>query len=108
MNDIHNANFGIAAEKIKIYQDAYKKKYDKKNKTKKFSLRKGSAIQVRRRRSKQVKGSKNDLLWIPRNAFYTIVKIEKSRKKVTVKNPSTGKILKKTFNFDVIRRYRGN
>ena len=106
LTEIHNENFGAAGEKIKKYQEEYKKKYDRRNNVQPFLLRKGSPVQVRRMRSKKAKGSKNDLNWIPRNSFYTIYKIDKSRKKITVRNPKNGNILKKTYNFDLVRKFQ--
>ena len=46
--DVHNLNFGVAAEKIKQYQAQYKRNYDEKHKVQPFSLRKGSRVQVKR------------------------------------------------------------
>ena len=103
---IHDKSFGEAGVKIKIYQDKYKKQYDKKFKVKKFCLKQGDRIQIKRLRSKKAKGGKTKLNWLPRNSYYTIFKINKRRKTVVVKNKK-GYILKRHFNFDYIRSFHG-
>ena len=104
---IHDDNFGIACEKIVAYQAKYKRQYDKKHKVRKFDLKKGDKIQVKRTRTKKAKGGKTELIWKPRNSFYTIHKIHKRHKSIIVKNPHTGKILKTAHNFDNVRSFRG-
>ena len=106
LNEIHNQSFGEACEKIEIYQEKYKKKYDKKNKVKEFSLKNGDRIQVKRIKTKRSKGGKTQLNWFPRNSYYTILKINKRRKTVQVKNKN-GRVLKTLFNFDRIRPFHG-
>ena len=103
---IHDKSFGEAGVKIKIYQQKYKKKYDKKFKVKKFCLKKGDRVQIKRLRTKRAKGGKTKLNWLPRNSCYTIFKINKRRKTVVVKNKN-GYILKRHFNFDFIRLFQG-
>jgi len=105
--EIHNKNFGAACEKIKAYQAKYKQKYDKKHKTKSFNLKAGDCVQLKRIRTKKAKGGKNELKWFPRNSFYTIFRINKRRKTIQVKN-KTGHILKKRFNFDRVRHFKGH
>ena len=61
LNEIHNQSFGEACEKIEIYQEKYKKKYDKKNKVKEFSLKNGDRIQVKRIKTKRSKGGKHTI-----------------------------------------------
>ena len=107
LQKIHNDTFGIAGRKIREYQKKYKRRYDQRKRTASFALRKGVPVQVKKLRYKKAKGSKNDLRWYPRDAFYTIHKIDKSRKRVFLKNPRTQKVLKKTQAFDHVRIYHG-
>ena len=102
--DVHNLNFGIAAEKIKKFQVEYKRKYDEKHKVKPFSMRKGAKVQVRR--SYHEKKSKMSLKWKPRSGFYLIEKILKKKNSVMLKNPESGKIFKKLYNYSQIRKFR--
>ena len=102
--DVHNLNFGVASEKIKEYQKEYKRKYDKKHNVKPFSLRKDSRVQVKR--SYAEKTGKMSLKWKPRTGFYLIEKIHKKKNSVSLKNPSTGKVFKKLYNYSQIRKFR--
>jgi hypothetical protein len=70
-------------------------------------LRAGDCVQLKRIRTKKAKGGKNELKWFPRNSFYTIFRINKKRKTIQVKN-KTGHILKKRFNFDRVRHFKGH
>ena len=103
--DIHDLNFGVAAEKVKEYQKKYKKDYDKRHKVQKFKLRKGAAVQVKR--SNHEKARKMSLRWKPRCGWYVITKVHRERNSVSLKNPKTGKTFKKKYNYDQIRKYRG-
>ena len=107
LQKIHKENFGIAGKKIREYQKRYKARYDKRKNTATFALRKGVPVQVKKRRYKKAKGAKNDLRWYPRDGFYTVHKLDHSRKRVFLKNPRTQKVLKKTQSFDYVRIYRG-
>ena len=107
LQNIHDRNFGVAGTKIAKYQAKYKKEYDKKHGVKKFALRKGSPVQVKKHQSKRQKGSKNRLQWYPANSFYVVAKVDQQRKKVFLKNPQTGKTLKKTYHFDKVRKFQG-
>ena len=102
--NVHNMNFGIAAEKIKHYQDEYKRKYDEKHKVQPFSLQKGSRVQVKR--SYGEKSGKMSLNWKPRSGFYLIEKVNKKKNSVTLKNPKTGKMFKKMYSYSQIRKFR--
>ena len=106
LTQIHNENFGVACEKIKTYQAKYKRKYDKKHKVKDFELKSGDRVQIKKLRTKKAKGGKTELKWCPRNSFYTIFRINKRRKTVQVKKKN-GVILKKHFNFDNVRAFKG-
>lgn len=108
LKKIRIETFGLAGSKIDAYQKRYKKQYDKAKNVKAFDLRRGSPVQVKRHRSKRAKGSKNSLAWFPRNSFYTIHKIDKTRKKVFLKNPKSGKVLTRTQHFDQIRQFKGH
>ena len=102
--DVHNLNFGVAAEKIKHYQDEYKRKYDEKHKVQPFSMRFGSRVQVKRSFSE--KKGKMSLKWKPRSGFYLIQKVIKKKNSVLLKNPETGKVFKKLYNYSQIRKFR--
>jgi len=106
LTEIHNRNFGIACEKIKSYQEKYKKKYDRKHKAKEFELKSGDRIQIKKLKTKKAKGGKTELKWCPRNSFYKIYRINKRRKTVQVKTKN-GLLLKKHFNFDNVRPFKG-
>ena len=106
LTQIHNRNFGNACQKIKTYQEQYKKKYDKKHKVKDFELKSGDRVQIKKLRTKKAKGGKMELKWSPRNSFYTIFRINKRRKTVQVKQKN-GVILNKHFNFDNVRPFGG-
>lgn len=94
--EIHTKNFGVAGEKINIYQEKYKKSYDKRKKTKSIIFKKGSPIQVKNIRNKRVKG-KNSLSWKPRDTFYTIEKVDMQKKNCHCTKPPNRTSLKKTF-----------
>ena len=102
--DVHNLNFGVAAEKIKQYQAQYKRNYDEKHKVQPFSLRKGSRVQVKR--SYGEKSGKMSLNWKPRSGFYLIEKVHRKKNSVTLINPATGKKFKKMYNYSQIRKFR--
>ena len=102
--DVHNLNFGVAAEKIKQYQDEYKRKYDKKHKVQPFSMRKGARVQVLR--SYAEKSGKMSLKWKPRAAYYVIEKVLKKKSSVMLKNPRTDKKFKKLYHYSQIRKFR--
>ena len=105
--NIHEQNFGVACERIKKYRKKYKAKYDKKHKTKPFNLKKGDHVQVKKIRTKKAKGGKTELKWSPRNSFYKLFKIDKNQKTVQVKGKN-GQVLKKHFNMDNVRLFRGD
>jgi len=107
LQQIHDENFGRGCEKIKLYQTDYKEKYDKRHKVKKFTMKPGDRVQIRRIRTKKAKGGKNEIKWHPRNSFYTLRKINKRRKTVLVYNPQTRRNLKTSYPFDRIRMFKG-
>jgi len=102
---IHNEVFGVAAKRIGEFQAKYKKKYDKKHKTKKFALKCGSRVQVKVHRSKRAKG-KSGLKWLPRKGFYLISKVDREKKKCILKTVE-GRVLKRYTPFDRIRKVAG-
>ena len=102
---IHNEVFGVAAKRIGEFQAKYKKKYDKKHRAKKFTLKRGSRVQIKLHRNKRVKGS-GGLKWVPRKGFYLISKVDRSKKKCTLKT-AEGRVLKRTTPFDRIRKFNG-
>ena len=106
LNQIHTENFGKACEKIKEYQDTYKRDYDARNKVKPFDLKIGDKVQAKRMRTSKAKGGKNELKWLPRNSFYTLRKINKRRKTVLLYNPATKKDLTSSYSFDRIRAFK--
>jgi transcription termination factor Rho len=107
LDQIHRDNFGQACEKIKLYQDQYKKKYDKRHKVKEFQMKVGDKVQIKRIRTKKAKGGKNEILWQPRNSFYTLCKINKRRKTVLVSNSQTSRNLTTSYSFDRVRAFKG-
>ena len=102
---IHNEVFGVASKKIGEYQAKYKKKYDKKHSVKKFTLKRGSRVQVQIHRSKRAKGS-GGLKWQPRKGFYIISKVDRQKKKCVLKTID-GRVLKRSTPFDRIRKVPG-
>ena len=78
LQEIHTENFRKAAVSVGKYQARYKKQYDARNKAKAFDLKVGDKVQLKRIRTKRAKGGKNELLWYPRNSYYTLKKIEKN------------------------------
>ena len=106
LNQIHEENFGKACEKIKEYQDAYKRNYDERNKVKAFDLKIGDRVQLKRMRTSKAKGGKNELKWLPRNSVYTLRKINKRHKTVLLYNPATKKDLGSSYSFDRIRAFK--
>ena len=107
LNEIHNDSFGKAGEKIEAYQRKYKEKYDRKHKVKPFGMKKGDKVQIKRIRTKKAKGGKTEIVWFPRNSFYTLRKINKGRKSVLLYNPKTKCNLKSSFPFERVRRFTG-
>ena len=102
---IHNEVFGVAAKRIEEFQAKYKRKYDSKHRVKKFTLKRGSKVQVKMHRNKSVKG-KGGLKWVPRRGFYLISKVHRNKKKCTLKT-AEGRLLKRTTPFDRIRKFNG-
>ena len=84
---IQEKTFGIAGEKIETYQEKYRKKYNKKNATVSFTkvFPVGSKVQYRKHKSKNQRGRKSDLVWLPRDGYCKIIKINALFKKVTLK-----------------------
>ena len=103
---IHNETFGIAAEKITKFQEVYKRKYDKRNTVKRFSLKVGDKVNYRVVKSRKVRG-KPEIKFLPARSYLVIHKICRKIKKVVLKNRE-GKILKRKQLFDRIRKYTGN
>lgn len=106
LQQIHNQNFSLAHRTIKKNQLRYKKKYDKKNNTKKFNFKVGDRVQYLRYKSKRVL-SKMMHQWVPVEGYYLILSIVKKHKTVILQTPK-GEILKKKQPFDRIRNYQGN
>ena len=102
---IHNETFGIAAEKIKKFQKQYKKKYDKRNQVKTFSLKVGDKVQYKIHKSRKVRG-KPQIKFFPTRGYLLIHKICPKIKKVILKDKE-GKIQKRKQLFDRVREYTG-
>jgi len=105
--NIRIKNFGVANKKIIVYQEKYKKKYDKRNKVKCFkkTFRRGNLVQYRKHKSKKAKGAKTSLTWFPRNSCCKIYSIDTDRCHVILQDRKTKKILPKTVHFEYIRRF---
>lgn len=67
----------------------------------------GDKVQIKRIRTKKAKGGKNEILWQPRNSFYTLCKINKRRKTVLVSNSQTSRNLTTSYSFDRVRAFKG-
>ena len=83
---IQKVNFGIAGEKIVKYQEKYRKDYNKRNGTISFKrvYQVGTKVQWRKHKSKNQRGQKTDLLWIPRDGYVVISKIDNKFRKVVL------------------------
>ena len=106
LNNIHNDAYGVASVKIKSYQEKYKKKYDKKHKVQKFNFKINSKVQYKKYYSKKTKGSKSKIQFLPHNTYLIIHRIDRSKKNVILRNPTTGYIHKRHYHFDDIRAFK--
>lgn len=75
LKNIQDETFGIAGEKIKIYQKKYKSKYDKKSKVKYFTFKVGAKVQYKKYFSKRAKGAKSKIQWFPSRGYYITKKL---------------------------------
>lgn len=103
MKQIHDETFGIAAKKIAVYQDKYKRQYDERNKTKNFTMKIGTKVQYKKHFSKRAKGIKSKIRYYPAQSYLVIHRIFRTKKKAILRNPRTGYIHKKSYSFDNIR-----
>ena len=78
--------FGIAGEKITVYQEKYRRQYNKKNATVSFTevFGIGSKVQYRKHKSKNQRGIKTELTWFPRDGYCTIIEVDGLSKKVVL------------------------
>ena len=106
LKEIHDDTYGVACKKIDKYQKKYKKQYDKTKKVKPFTFKIGAKVRYKHHFSKKAKGAKSKIQYLPAKTYLVIHKIYKVKKKVILKNPTTGYIHKKNFHFDDIRRYK--
>jgi len=106
LKNIHHRNFAAASEAIGIYQDKYKKQYDKKHNVHAINWKIGDKVQYARYASKKPKSKSALSRWSPLRSYYEIYKINFEKKQMILNNRE-GTILKKPHPFDRIRRYRG-
>ncbi len=103
---IHNNVFGIAAERIGKFQKRYKKKFDKRHRVQKFTLKKGSKVQVKLHKNKRSKSNFGRVKWIPSRGYYLIHKVNRTKRNVTLKTRD-GRVLKYSRPFERIRKFNG-
>ena len=106
LNEIHSKNFDLAHRRILKAQKRYSTRYNKSNNTKKFNLKKGTAVQYFRYKSKRTLSEDKLSPWTPMQGYLLIFAIDADRKRVTLQTTS-GRVLKKTHPFDRIHKYLG-
>ena len=100
---IQEKTFGVAGKKITVYQEKYRKQYNKKNATVSFNqvYGIGSKVQYRLHKSKNQRGNSTHLTWLPIDGYCTIIGINGLQKKVVLKHKK--KIIE--VGFDRIRHF---
>ena len=109
LRSIHNDAFGKASKKIAKRQKQYSDSYNKRYKTNKINLRKGTAVQILQFSAKPSQDNRKGQMkfqWTPFPSYLKIHSIDFKRSMVTARTAG-GRVYKKQYPMSRIRLYKG-